>query len=70
MRSSTPVWALLGLSCVVFSPTAHAAPLSRGFAIIALDGARDAGISLGRAVYAKPSLRPDASLDETRAHVL
>lgn len=70
MRPSTPIWALVACACVAISPAAHAAPLTRGFAVVALDGAHDAAVPLGRAVYSRPSLRPDASLDEARAHVL
>src|SRR5450755_3994730 len=70
MRASTPVWVLVSTACFAVSLAAHAAPLTRGFAVVALDGAHDAAVPLGRAVYSRPSLRPDASLDEGRAHVL
>jgi hypothetical protein len=71
MRSSSALPALaLSVAFAVISPAVHAAPLTRGFAVIALDGAKDAAAPLARAVYSRPSLRPDASLDESRAHVL
>jgi hypothetical protein len=71
MRSRSALRALPGVfAFAVISPAAHAAPLTRGFAVIALDGAKDAAAPLARAVYSRPSLRPDASLDESRAHVL
>ena len=53
-----------------FSASAEAAPLARGFGVVALDGAKDPASQLARAVYGRPSLRPDASLDEARAQVL
>ncbi|MEO7108964.1 MAG: hypothetical protein ABI183_00885 [Polyangiaceae bacterium] len=60
----------VGVAFAGFSPAVHAAPLTRGFAVVALDGAKDVAAPLARAVYSRPSLRPDASLDEPRAHVL
>jgi hypothetical protein len=60
----------VGVGSAGFSPSANAAPLTRGFAVIAQDGAKDAAAPLARAVYSRPSLRPDATLDESRAHVL
>ena len=71
MRSSSALCAFpFAFAFAVISPAVHAAPLTRGFAIVALDGAKDAAAPLARAVYSRPSLRPDASLDEPRAHVL
>jgi hypothetical protein len=71
MRSSIALHAAaVGVAFAVISPAAHAAPLTRGFAVVALDGAKDVAAPLARAIYSRPSLRPDASLDEPRAHVL
>jgi hypothetical protein len=70
MRVARLVMLAAGVAFAGFSAAAHAAPLTRGFAIVALDGAKDAAAPLARAVYSRPSLRPDASLDEPRAHVL
>ena len=69
-RVARLVMGSVGVAIAGFSPAAHAAPLTRGFAIVALDGAKDVASPLARAVYSRPSLRPDASLDEPRAHVL
>lgn len=52
------------------SSTSNAAPIARGFAVLALDGAGEAAAPLARDVYSHPSLRPGAGLDEARAHVL
>lgn len=60
----------VGVAFAGFSPAAHAAPLTRGFAVVALDGAKDVASPLARSIYSRPSLRPDATLDEQRAHVL
>jgi hypothetical protein len=71
MRSSLALHACaVGVAFAGFSPAAHAAPLTRGFAVVALDGAKDVAAPLARAIYSRPSLRPDATLDEPRAHVL
>jgi hypothetical protein len=70
LRAARLTTCAVGVAFVGFSPAVHAAPLTRGFAIVALDGAKDVAAPLARAVYSRPSLRPDASLDEPRAHVL
>ena len=54
----------------LFSATSEAAPITRGFAVVAEGGAGDSAAPLARAVYGHPSLRPYAGIDESRAHVL
>ena len=58
------------LGAGLFSAKSEAAPITRGFAVVAQHGAGDAAAPLARAVYGHPSLRPYAGLDEARAHVL
>ncbi|MGH7329417.1 MAG: hypothetical protein ACREJX_13805, partial [Polyangiaceae bacterium] len=60
----------LGIAIGLFSADSHAAPITRGYAIVALDGASEPAAPLARAVYGHPSLRPYAGLDESHAHVL
>ncbi len=60
----------LGIAVAFLSLSAEAAPVARGFGVVALDGARAPAGQLARAIYGRASLRPDASLDESRARVL
>ncbi|MEO8801222.1 MAG: hypothetical protein ABI551_25240, partial [Polyangiaceae bacterium] len=60
----------LGVAVAFFCLSAEAAPVARGFGVVAVDGAKDPAGQIARAIYARASLRPDASLDESRAQVL
>lgn len=60
----------VGVATSLISGKSYAAPITRGFAVLALDGATESASPLARAIYGHPSLRPYAGLDESRAHVL